>query len=36
MQLKDPTLLRSQSYVNGQWLDAADGRTTVVNNPASG
>ena len=36
MQLQDPTLLRSQSYVNGQWLDAADGRTTVVNNPASG
>src|SRR5580765_4839419 len=36
MQLKDPQLLRSQSYVNGQWLDASDGRTITVNNPASG
>jgi succinate-semialdehyde dehydrogenase/glutarate-semialdehyde dehydrogenase len=36
MQLSDPKLLRSQCYVNGQWLDAADGRTTAVRNPASG
>src|SRR6478736_2549619 len=36
MQLKDPKLLRSQSYVNGQWLDASDGRTITVDNPASG
>jgi succinate-semialdehyde dehydrogenase/glutarate-semialdehyde dehydrogenase len=36
MQLKDPKLLRSQSYVNGQWLDASDGRTIAVDNPASG
>ena len=36
MQLKDPTLLRNQCYVNGQWLDATDGRTIAVDNPASG
>ena len=36
MKLTDPKLLRSQCYVNGQWLDAADGRTTPVTNPASG
>jgi succinate-semialdehyde dehydrogenase/glutarate-semialdehyde dehydrogenase len=36
MQLSDPKLLRSQCYVNGQWLDAADGRATAVRNPASG
>src|SRR5258705_12742592 len=36
MKLGDPKLLRSQCYVNGQWLDAADGRTTPVHNPATG
>jgi len=36
MKLSDPTLLRSQCYINGQWVDAVDGRTTAVNNPASG
>ncbi len=36
MKLTDLKLLRSQCYVNGQWLDAADGRTTPVRNPASG
>ncbi|HXA70036.1 MAG TPA: NAD-dependent succinate-semialdehyde dehydrogenase [Stellaceae bacterium] len=36
MQLSDPKLLRSQCYVNGQWLDATDGRTAPVNNPATG
>ncbi len=36
MQLSDPKLLRSQCYVNGQWLDAADGRSTPVHNPATG
>ena len=36
MQLSDPKLLRSQCYVNGQWLDAADGRSTPVLNPATG
>jgi succinate-semialdehyde dehydrogenase / glutarate-semialdehyde dehydrogenase len=36
MQLTDPRLLRSQCYVGGRWLDAADGRTLAVTNPASG
>ena len=36
MKLTDPKLLRSQCYVNGQWLGAADGRTTAVRNPATG
>ncbi|MDE2221235.1 MAG: NAD-dependent succinate-semialdehyde dehydrogenase, partial [Gammaproteobacteria bacterium] len=36
MKLSDPKLLRSQCYVNGQWLDATDGRTSPVHNPASG
>ena len=33
--LKDPTLFRQQCYINGQWLDAADGGTFPVNNPAT-
>jgi succinate-semialdehyde dehydrogenase/glutarate-semialdehyde dehydrogenase len=36
MQLTDPTLLRRQCYVGGRWLDAADGRTLTVTNPATG
>ena len=36
MKLKDPSLLRSQAYVNGAWIDAADGRVFAVNNPADG
>jgi succinate-semialdehyde dehydrogenase/glutarate-semialdehyde dehydrogenase len=33
--LQDPTLFRQQCYINGQWLDAADGGTFPVNNPAT-
>ncbi|MDP1901434.1 MAG: NADP-dependent succinate-semialdehyde dehydrogenase [Rubrivivax sp.] len=36
MQLKDPTLLRQQAYVNGQWCDADSGETCPVTNPATG
>ena len=36
MQLKDPTLLRQQCYVNGQWCDADSGETCAVTNPATG
>ncbi len=36
MQLTDPKLLRHQCYIGGQWLDAADGRTLPVTNPATG
>ena len=35
-QLKDPALLRTQCYINGQWLDADSGRTIAVSNPATG
>jgi succinate-semialdehyde dehydrogenase / glutarate-semialdehyde dehydrogenase len=34
--LKDKTLLRRQCYVNGQWIDAAEGGTITVTNPATG
>ena len=34
--LKDPTLLRQQCYVNGQWIGADDGETKPVTNPANG
>ena len=36
LQLKDPTLLRHQAYVNGAWIDADGGQTINVNNPATG
>jgi succinate-semialdehyde dehydrogenase / glutarate-semialdehyde dehydrogenase len=36
LNLKDPTLLRQQCYVDGQWLDARSGGTRPVTNPASG
>ena len=36
MQLKDPTLLRQQAYINGVWTDADSGKTHAVFNPATG
>jgi len=36
MQLKDPTLLRQQAYINGVWTDADNGETHAVHNPATG
>ncbi|MDE2427355.1 MAG: NAD-dependent succinate-semialdehyde dehydrogenase, partial [Burkholderiales bacterium] len=36
LQLKDPTLLRQQAYLNGEWCDADDGGTFAVSNPATG
>jgi succinate-semialdehyde dehydrogenase/glutarate-semialdehyde dehydrogenase len=36
LQLKDPTLLRQQAYINGQWSDADKGATLAVTNPATG
>jgi succinate-semialdehyde dehydrogenase/glutarate-semialdehyde dehydrogenase len=36
LTLKDPTLLRQQSYINGQWCDADHGATITVTNPATG
>jgi len=34
--LKNPSLLRTQSYVNGKWIDADSGETFEVSNPATG
>ena len=34
--LQDPTLLKSQGYINGQWQNADDGATIQVCNPATG
>jgi len=34
--LSDPALYRTQSYINGQWLQADDGGTFAVDNPADG
>ncbi|MBB3649132.1 NAD-dependent succinate-semialdehyde dehydrogenase (plasmid) [Rhizobium ruizarguesonis] len=36
LNLKDPQLLRSQAFVNGEWIDADSGGTIAVNNPATG
>ena len=36
LQLKDPTLLRQQAYINGEWQDADNGATLAVTNPATG
>ena len=34
--LKDPSLFRSQCYVNGQWIDADDRSVIKVDNPSTG
>ena len=34
--LKDPSLLCTQAYVAGEWVDAKDGATFDVTNPARG
>ncbi|WP_284163688.1 NAD-dependent succinate-semialdehyde dehydrogenase [Frigidibacter sp. SD6-1] len=34
--LKDPSLLATQAYVAGEWVDARDGKTFAVTNPARG
>ncbi|MBA4492580.1 NAD-dependent succinate-semialdehyde dehydrogenase [Paracoccus sp. S1E-3] len=34
--LKDPSLLETRAYVAGEWIDADDGRTFDVINPARG
>jgi succinate-semialdehyde dehydrogenase/glutarate-semialdehyde dehydrogenase len=36
LALKDPSLLVSRAYVGGNWIDAADGKTITVTNPADG
>ncbi|WP_209426522.1 NAD-dependent succinate-semialdehyde dehydrogenase [Pararhodobacter sp. SW119] len=34
--LKDPALLETRAYVAGDWVDAKDGKTFPVSNPARG
>ncbi len=34
--LKDPSLLRNQCFIDGQWCDADSGETITVSNPATG
>ncbi len=36
MRLKDPSLLETRAYVAGDWIDADDGKTFPVVNPARG
>ncbi|MFB2660616.1 NADP-dependent succinate-semialdehyde dehydrogenase [Shewanella mangrovisoli] len=36
MLLKDPSLLRQQCYINGQWGDAQSKETVSIANPATG
>jgi succinate-semialdehyde dehydrogenase/glutarate-semialdehyde dehydrogenase len=36
MQLSDKNLLKTQAYVDGQWIDADSGETLAVLNPANG
>lgn len=35
MKLNDPTLFRQQAFINGKWIDAHDGTTFDVTNPAT-
>jgi len=36
MKLRDPELLRTRAFIGGKWLEAADGATQAVVNPATG
>ena len=36
LNLKDPDLFRTRCYVDGQWIDADDGATVSIRNPATG
>ena len=36
LPLKDPSLFRMQSYINGEWVDADSGKRFEVDNPATG
>ena len=35
MKLRDPDLLRTRAFVGGKWLDAANGASHQVFNPAT-
>ena len=36
MQLQDQALLKQQGYINGEWVDAPNGATLAVTDPATG
>ncbi|WP_028875360.1 NADP-dependent succinate-semialdehyde dehydrogenase [Tepidiphilus margaritifer] len=36
LALKDPSLFRTQAYIDGRWVDADDGAVLTVRNPADG
>ena len=36
LSLKDPSLLKMQAYINGEWLSALSGQTMPVLDPATG
>ncbi|MEH6569025.1 MAG: NAD-dependent succinate-semialdehyde dehydrogenase [Halioglobus sp.] len=36
LDLADPSLLKNQAYINGQWVDAHDGQTFPITNPVNG
>lgn len=36
MQISDKSLLKTQAYIDGQWVDSEDGSTFSVINPANG
>jgi succinate-semialdehyde dehydrogenase/glutarate-semialdehyde dehydrogenase len=36
IQISDQALLKTQAYINGQWVDADNGETVAVTNPANG
>ena len=36
LNLKDPDLFRTRCYVDGQWIDADNGATVSIRNPANG
>jgi succinate-semialdehyde dehydrogenase/glutarate-semialdehyde dehydrogenase len=36
LSLSDPGLLKSQAYIDGQWVNADSGETFAVTNPANG
>ena len=36
MQIADKALLKTQAFINGNWVDADNGETLPVTNPANG
>jgi succinate-semialdehyde dehydrogenase / glutarate-semialdehyde dehydrogenase len=36
LELKDASLFKQQAYIAGSWVDADDGKTVAVTNPATG